>query len=253
MWYDYAMKKILLIQSRMSATMIALEQEEYTEAINNRAELVCISSLDETLPWDEPAEMLKGINGVLIGGSGDFDFDGGRAPDDAACVTSQEIAARLRPLILYILENDVPLFGVCYGHQIVSEVLGVKVLHDKTQTKVGTFPVSLTEAGKQDALFSDMPETFMAQYGHKDSATDIPRGATLLASSPQCNASAFRYGSHVYTTQFHPESTGEGMGKKLSNSPGYLPEGVSVELIIKPSFEASTLIPKFLDRIVGTG
>lgn len=232
--------------------MLRVEKEEYAQVLEERAELVCISSLDESLPWNEPEKIVTGYDAVLIGGSGDFDFDGGRADDDEARIVSQEIMTRLKPLILFVLEKDFPLFGVCYGHQIVAEVLGVRVLHDKAQTKVGSFLVSLTEAGKHDTLFSDMPETFMAQYGHKDSVTGVPEGATLLASSPQCNASAFRYGAHVYTTQFHPESTGEGMGKKLSNSPGYLPEGVSVESIIKPSFEASTLIPKFIDRIVSS-
>ncbi len=244
------MKKILLIQSRKNPTVIALEEAEYRTALGERAELLCVSSLDITISWNEPEKMLSGIDGVLIGGSGDFDFDGGRADDDEARVISREIVERLRPLVLFILEHDIPLFGVCYGHQIVAEVLGVKVLHDKAQTKIGTFPISLTEEGKRDALFGDMPETFMAQYGHKDSVSALPQGATLLASSVQCNGSALRYGNHVYTVQFHPESTAEGMAQKLSNSPGYLPEGVTAESIIKPSAEASTLIPKFVERIV---
>lgn len=246
------MKKVLLIQSRKAPYMLGVEKEEYARALEGRAELVCISSLDESLSWNTPPVILFGYDALIVGGSGDFDFDGGRARDDEARLISKEIAERLRPLILYILEKDFPLLGVCYGHQIVAEVLGVTVLHDKAQTKVGSFEVALTEAGKRDALFGDMPETFMAQYGHKDSVSAIPKGATLLAKSPQCNGSAYRYGAHVYTTQFHPESTAEGMANKLSNSPGYLPEGVLAESIIKPSLEASTLIPKFIDRIVGS-
>jgi len=244
------MKKILLIQSRRSEKMLGIERDEYIRSVEGKVEIVCVSSLDETLPWTEPEKILAGYDAVFLGGSGDFDFDGGRADNDEARIISQEIVTRLRPLVLFILETDFPLLGVCYGHQIVAEVLGVKVVHDKEQTKVGTFAVTLTDEGKGDILFSDMPETFMAQYGHKDSASALPPSAVLLAKSTQCFASAFRYGTHVYTTQFHPESTAEGMASKLSQSPGYLPEGVQVESIVKSSPEASMLISKFVDRVI---
>ncbi len=230
--------------------MLGIERDEYIRSVNGKAEIVCVSSLDDTLPWAEPEKILAGYDAVFLGGSGDFDFDGGRADDDEARIISQEIVMRLRPLVLYILQTDFPLFGVCYGHQIVAEILGVKVIHDKEQTKVGTFAVTLTDEGKKDILFSGMPETFMAQYGHKDSVSAVPPGAILLAKSAQCFASAFRYGTHVYTTQFHPESTAEGMASKLSQSPGYLPEGVQVESIVKPSLEASRIIPLFIEKVV---
>lgn len=233
--------------------MLGIEKDDYIRSVSGSADISCISSLDQSLPWHEPEKILTEYNAVFIGGSGDFDFDGGRAPDDEARIISKEIVVRMRPLVRHLLEHDIPALGICYGHQIIAEVLGVTVLHDKAQTKVGTFPVTLTQEGKNDVLFSDMPETFMAQYGHKDSVSVIPPEAVLLAKSAQCFASTFRYGVHVYTTQFHPESTAEGMASKLSRSAGYLPEGVTAESIVKPSPEASTVIPKFIERIVSEG
>lgn len=244
------MKKILLIQSRKSEKMLGIERGEYVQSVEGRAEIVCISSLDEGLSWTLPEKILAGYNAVILGGSGDFDFDGGRAHDDEVRLISQEIVTRLRPLVEYILKNDFPTLGICYGHQIIAEALGVKVMHDKAQTKVGSFPVTRTEEGSRDILFTDMPDTFMAQYGHKDSLSRLPAGAVLLAKSDQCFASVLRYGQCVYTTQFHPESTAEGMVSKLSNSPGYLPEGITAESIVKPSLEASKIIPNFIDRIL---
>ncbi|MBX9906648.1 type 1 glutamine amidotransferase [Patescibacteria group bacterium] len=244
------MKKILIIQSRARPEMLHAEQGEYTRAIGSAAHTDFISSLNESLEWNTPPHMLAGYDAVMLGGSGEFDFDGGRSVDDSARITSSHIVARIRPLILYILEKDIPLLGICYGHQIISEVLGVPVLHDASQKKVGTFPVALTDAGKSDAIFSDLPEIFMAQYGHKDSVSALPPGAVVLAESAQCRFSALRYGNHVYTTQFHPELTQKDIAWKLQNSPGYLPQGVSVESIAKPSIEASSIIPKFIERIV---
>lgn len=246
------MKKILLIQSRRNSTIIALEQNDYRESLGGGVELVAISSLDENFVWTEPGKIVTGYSAVIFGGSGDFDFDGGRADDDEARNISQEIVRRLRPLIEYLLKHDFPTLGVCYGHQIIAEVCGVKVVNDKEQTKIGTFPVILTEEGKNDVLFSNLPDIFMAQYGHKDSLSMIPVGAVVLGNSAQCRASIVRYGTYVYTTQFHPESTAEGMSSKLSKSVGYLPEGVAVESIMKPSLEASTIIPRFVQVVVSS-
>lgn len=244
------MKKILIIQSRKRPEMVLAEQGEYTRAADNLAELVFLSSLDSHLEWASPEKILQGFDGVILGGSGEFDFDGGREAEDPARVTSKEIVGRLQPTVGYIMEHNMPLLGVCYGHQIVSEVLGVRVVNDHEQKKVGSFPVTLTEEGKKDPLFSALPETFMAQYGHKDSLQALPAAAVLLASGERCRTSALRYGSVAYTVQFHPELTAEDVKWKLQNSPGYLPEGVDVESLVKVSPEASTIIPHFIEQIV---
>jgi GMP synthase (glutamine-hydrolysing) len=229
--------------------MVAAEQGEYTRAANGTAELAFISSLDESQPWSKPEKMVAGFNGVMFGGSGEYDFDGGRPLDDPARKTSKEIVERVRPLVEFLLRNDVPLLGVCYGHQIVSEVKGVPVVNDLSQKKVGSFPVQLTQEGKQDVLFGDMPEVFVGQYGHKDSLSGLPEGAVLLAKSDVCRTSALRFGTSAYTMQFHPELTADDVKWKLQNSPGYLPEGVDISSIIKPSVEASTIIPHFIERV----
>lgn len=244
------MKNILIVQSRINPDAHMAERAEYVRAIGNRAQVNFISSLDETVPWHAPEKMLEGYQGVIFGGSGDFDFDGGRAEDDEARLVSRRIVKRVESLVLYILEHDFPMLGVCYGHQIVAEVLGVPVLHDVSQMKRGTFEVEVTEAGKIDIIFSDTPDVFCAQYGHKDSVSAVPPGAVLLGQSLQCRASIFRYGAHVYTTQFHPELTHEDLARRLQSSPGYLPEGVSVESLVRPSHEASTIIPKFVERVI---
>ncbi len=234
----------------MRVEVVESEREKYQRTISDKAEVHFISSLDENRPWHEPPRMLEGVDGVIFGGSGDFDFDGGREMSDPARVTSKIILERVRPLVEHLLSQDLPLFGVCYGHQIVAEVKGTAVLHDKEQTKRGSFPVILTQAGVEDAVFGSLPETFVGQYGHKDSLSGVPDGAVLLANSAICRASALRYGTSGYTVQFHPELSGEDMKSRLLNSPGLLPEGVDIDAIIKQSPEASSLIPNFIDRIV---
>lgn len=240
------MTTILVIQSRRRPEMLLAEQAEYARATAGGASLAFKNSLDEGEAWDAPETMLEGIAGVIIGGSGELDFDGGRDENDEARIVSKQIVKRLTPLITRLEEENVPTLGICYGHQIVGESHGAYVVHDTNQHKVGTFPISLTEEGKRDALFSTVPETFLVHYGHKDSLDRLPQGATLLATGERCRMSALRYGRCLYTMQFHPELTAKDVRWKLSNSPGYLPEGVSVESLVKESPEASSLIPTFV-------
>jgi GMP synthase (glutamine-hydrolysing) len=242
------MKKILVIQFRSRPEMVLAEQGEYTRAAKGKADVTFISALDEMLAWDNPAQILLGYGGVIFGGSGEYDLHSDTDPD-ARMAPARQLLERVTPLIRYILEQDVPMLGICFGHQLIGEVREGKVNSDPEQAKVGSFDVALTPEGEQDVLFSSLPHMFIGQYGHHNSLSSMPEGATLLASSPKCKFSALRYGAHVYTMQFHPELTADDVRWKLANSPGYLPEGNSLEEIIKPSLEASSLIPSFIEYI----
>lgn len=247
------MQRVLVIQSRQRPETVAAEQEEYNAALAG-AQVDFLSALDEKLSWTNPNEVLAPYGAMLLGGSGDFDLHGGREPRDPARLIAAIILTRLKMFVQYAIAKDMPVLGVCFGHQLIAEMYGGTVTNDQSQRKTGSFDVTLTEEGKRDPLFGSLPETFAAQYGHKDSVTSLPEGAVLLAHAPACKFSALRYGSHVYTTQFHPELTGERMAHKLNTlSRQYLPEGVTdAEAFIRPSLDASRIIPLFLEKVVGT-
>ena len=247
------MPRILIVQSRTDATLINTEQAEYRRTIGEEAALSFVSSLDETLAWETPAALLAGFDGVIFGGSSDFDFDGGREPNDAARLASQRILARVQPLIEWVLATEFPLFGICYGHQLVGEACGVAVVCDPAQKKRGTFAIALTDAGTHDVLFGTLPATFLGQYGHKDSLSAVPERAVLLAQSDMCRVSALRYGSRAYTVQFHPELTDADMAKRCDGTAAYLPEGCFGEATVRPSPEASTLLRTFIAQVVRLG
>jgi GMP synthase (glutamine-hydrolysing) len=247
------MKKILIIQSRAKPEMVASEQAGYTKVIGDRAELSFVSTIDLALPWNEPEKIIGGFSGIIFGGSGDFDFDGGRNDSDPARVEAHAIRDRLKPLVICAFEKKIPMLGICFGHQIIAEVHNTRVHSDPLQKKVGSHAVTLTTEGKGDQLFENFPETFVGQYGHKDSLSSLPEGAVLLATGDNCKFSALRYSPYVYTLQFHPELTAEETLWKLQNSPGYLPEGVDPKSLVKDSKEASTIIPTFVEKIIDRG
>lgn len=104
----------------------------------------------------------------------------------------------------WVLDDDLPLLGICLGGQMLADILGAKVYHNKGQEQ-GLHSVTLTDEGAKDPLFSGYANTFAAFQWHHDSF-DTPQGAVTLASSEQCPAQAFRY-HHAYGVQFHPEVT----------------------------------------------
>ena len=244
------MVRILVVQSRLQTEQLERERNNYCRAIGDHAECIFLSALDERLAWSYPDEFLKGQDGVIFGGSSDFDFHGGRTPRDPMRLMASMILSRSKLIITYALAQRIPILVVCFGHQLLGEMHGGCVSHDVEQKKSGTFEVRLAEEGKQDPLLADMPDSFNAQYGHKYSITKHPSGATLLASASSCSFSMLRYGDNVYTVQFHPELRAKDAVVALQANPQYIPHGANPEDLIKDSSEASRLIPLWIERIV---
>lgn len=243
------MRNVLLIQSRTNPDRAEQERINFTRAVGKSAKLHCLSALDETLAWKSPERLLKEYDGVIFGGSSDFDFNGGRDENDPLRIISAIILTRVHNLISYAIEKNFPLLGVCFGHQILAQMKGGEIAHDEAQSKFGSFEVVLTPEGMQDPLTSTLPKKFYAQYAHNDSATSLPEGATLLATGARCRFSALRYGKNVYTVQFHPEAESGDFAARLIQG-GYLPNNTESESAVCESPEASKIVPLWIENVV---
>jgi GMP synthase (glutamine-hydrolysing) len=238
--------KILCLQFRKKEQSIAKEQASIAREVGEFADPYFVSALDSQINWEDPAGLLSSYGGVILGGSGDFDFDGGRSDDDEAKKISYEILDRLRPLFSYIFDHDIPTLGICYGHQLVGAFAGAQVVNDHEQKKTRSHQVRLLTEAHEHFLFSGLPNEFFAHYGHKDSLDRIPEGATLLIEGGrQCRVSALKYKNNIYTTQFHPELTGADMIERIKNAPGYLPEGQVVEELFKDDPNSNLILCNF--------
>lgn len=244
------MKKILLIQARLEPAAAEAELKSYQDALADGARVDALSVLDEQLAWTTPDEILAKYDGVIFGGTGDFDISGGRIKSDPARLMGMIIFTRLRLFISQILETDMPALAICFGHQLVAQMQGGDIDADSSQKKTGTYDVRLTAEGKDDRLFGALPESFAAQYMHRDSVTTEPADAVLLATGESCKFSALRYKNNVYTVQFHPELSADVFIKRLNESSGYLPEGVRAEDVVQDSTESGSIIPLWLERVV---
>lgn len=245
---------ILCIQFRKSSIAALLEQKSITREIGTEVAVVFVSALDTTLEWDRPEELMVPYRGVILGGSGDFDFDGSRAKDDPARDASYVLLEQLRSLFLYIFNHDVPTLGICFGHQILGAYAGVDIHSDSKQKKIKSHEVLLCEEACMSPLFTDIPQTFKAQYVHKDVLSAVPNGAVLLVEGgDSCCISALRYKNNIYSTQFHPELNLSDLTERTELFPGYLPEGVLVQDVFEESFEANKILKNFGKLVSGGG
>lgn len=205
-----------------------------------------VSALDDSIEWQYPETIMEGYSGLILGGSGDFDFDGNREENDPARKFSYELLGQLRPLFTYLFDNDIPTLGICYGHQLLGAFAGAQVVFDEGQKKTASHEVKLIVKKNDYFLFSDLPESFSAQYGHKDVLDRVPEGAVLLMNGgEQCKISALKYKNNIYTTQFHPELTYDDMIERMNSTPGYLPEGVVAEEIFKEDPHSNKILQNF--------
>ena len=141
----------------------------------------------EIVPCDISADELRELNpSALI-------LSGGPASVYA------EDAPKIDP---EILELGLPVFGFCYGQQIMAVTLGGTVGH----TEKGEYgPAHLTRAG-ESRIFDGTSEQQTVWMSHRDAVSEVPEGFTITASTDVCPIAAMENAAkNLYSTQFHPE------------------------------------------------
>lgn len=156
-----------------------------------------------------PASVFDDYAGFVVGGS-PFNVI---AIDKSA--TQQRLEADLERVAAAAAASGTSALFTCYGIGIVTRMLGGTVTADFAEdTSAAT--ITLTEDGQSDAMFGVLPRTFAAYTAHKEGTLTVPSGAVLLATNETCPVQAYRYGSRLYATQFHPELTAISFTERMS-------------------------------------
>jgi anthranilate synthase/aminodeoxychorismate synthase-like glutamine amidotransferase len=125
-------------------------------------------------------------------------------PDDAGI--SLEVVGELA--------GEIPMLGVCLGHQCVGQAFGGRIVRAPTLMHGKT---SMVSHDKKD-LFSDLPNPFTATRYHSlvVDRTSVPRCLEVTATDPEGVIMGLRHRElAVEGVQFHPESVLTPSGPKL--------------------------------------
>jgi len=128
-------------------------------------------------PAPKPAE----VDGIVISGSekGVYDDTPWMAP--------------LRAALEEYRKAGTPVFGICFGHQIMADVWGGKA--EKADKGFIT-------GAREFASAAGPVSAFVA---HQDQVTDVPPNAQIVAGSDYCPVAALAYDFPAFSVQFHPE------------------------------------------------
>lgn len=109
------------------------------------------------------------------------------------------------------MDHDLPMFGVCYGHQLMAHALGGRVDYLPGGREIGTLPIECLAGSSDDPLLAKLPRSFRAHTTHEQSVLEPPAGAQVLARSARDPHHLLRYGPQAVSVQFHPEFNAEVM------------------------------------------
>lgn len=111
-------------------------------------------------------------------------------------------------LIRKRLMHDKPVLGICLGAQLIAVAAG-SVVYPGTK-EIGWSPLRLTEEGADSPLGLLDASAYNVLHWHGDTF-HLPKGATLLASTPATPNQAFSIGRNTLGLQFHLEVTAAGL------------------------------------------
>jgi GMP synthase (glutamine-hydrolysing) len=182
-------------------------------------------------------DALPAFDGVIISGSQSSVYDNDRP--------------WIRELSRWVegaLADRLPILGVCWGHQLLAQVLGGTV-------KGGSYELGYVQVRQEaeDPIWDGIPHPFTAFASHSDHVVELPTDATLLASN-DTGVQAFRHGP-VYAVQFHPEydrRTGRAMidsKTTLSADERQAAHDTCTDANVQAAQPAKQIFPNFLDHV----
>lgn len=110
--------------------------------------------------------------------------------------------AELAAFLVKAHSAQIPLIGICFGHQILAKALGCKVERSTKGWGLGIHHYDILQS--RPWLTGD-PAGFAIHAFHQDQVTEVPTDCDVLASSEFCPYAMLGYGESAISIQGHPE------------------------------------------------
>jgi GMP synthase (glutamine-hydrolysing) A subunit len=143
----------------------------------------------ESFPSMDPAA-LKGLyRGVVLSGT-------------EALYTRTADRTKFAGLIEYLPKVDLPILGICGGHQALALAYGGTVAKS-ARSVLGYRTINLED---KDTLLAGLPAKIRVMESHKEEVKLLPPGFVRIATSSESRNEGMRHEQRlIYGVQFHPE------------------------------------------------
>ena len=173
---------------------------QYTQLIARRVRE--IGTYSEIYPWDISLDKIKEFNakGIILSGG----------PESVTLDDTPEVS-------FDILNLGLPVLGICYGMQSLTEKLGGEV-EESSKREFGYAQVNVnSDSELLDALTDDPVKNVLDVWmSHGDRVSKLPGGFKVIASTESAPIAAIENKEQkMYGLQFHPEVTHTKQGKQI--------------------------------------
>ena len=161
---------------------------QYTQLIARRLRELSVYS--EIVPFNTPVEKLRARHpvGIILSG-------GPRSVSEAGAPKCET----------QVFDCGVPVLGICYGMQLMTDVLGGEVRRSGHR-EFGHAQVTVTSNGAPPRLFSGIPAELRVWASHGDDVAAAPPGFAIAATSTSAPIVAMEAPDRgLYALLFHPE------------------------------------------------
>jgi GMP synthase (glutamine-hydrolysing) len=153
---------------------------------------------------------------------------------------------RAAAALLQLVRAEVPLLGICFGHQLLGHALGGRVARNPRGREMGSVNFTVSEV---DPVLGGLG-SWLVNSTHVDSVVELPPDARVIGATLLEPAAAVRFGPLAWGVQFHPELDAEVMRQYIeARRPGLLAENFDVdaaERSVQEAPAALAIIDRFL-------
>ena len=168
---------------------------QYTQLIARRVRENKVFSM--IIPYNTPAKEIAALNpkGIILSGGPASVVDKKSPYPDVS-----------------IFKLGVPILGICYGMQVICELLGGKVRHTR-EREYGKVELFIDD---NSGLFSHLPGNFTCWASHGDYVTKMPSGFHTIGHTTNTPIAAISNQKRkIFAVQFHPEVTHTEKGNQI--------------------------------------
>jgi GMP synthase (glutamine-hydrolysing) len=192
-----SMKAILIVKTGGTYTDMAVRCGDFEDWFIARMDRSA-GPIETISPYlGAPLPAVSSFGGIIITGSHDMVTD------------KHDWSEKTADWIKQAVESEIPVLGVCYGHQLLAHAMG-GVVGDNPKGKRDSvrYQSGSTNRGGRTGCLMAPRRHLSVQACHSQSVLRLPAGATLLASSDMDPHHAFSIGRRAWGVQFHPEFDG---------------------------------------------